>query len=268
MSFQELVSRRDEQQQQQQDPRQSLAAVIFQINTAVSNFRRLVNSLGTPKDNAQLRLKLHNIRQHIGNLTEETSATLKAVCESDHANKVNRGRQIANAKLAKDFQAVIKEFQSVQRAAAQLETSYKPFVPQVVVSSSYGGGQRTLAEQSNEEEQALLVEHRRQELLAVDNERLFNEALIEERSQGIEAVQQQIVEVHEIFKDLSVLVHEQGVMIDDIEENIGSSHSAAVQANRQLSKAADSQKSSSSLVCLLLVIFGAALIIAIIVLAV
>lgn len=47
----------------------------------------------------------------------------------------------------------------------------------------------------------------------LDNEIAFNEAIIEEREQGIKEIQQQISEVNEIFKDLAVLVHEQGVVI-------------------------------------------------------
>lgn len=53
----------------------------------------------------------------------------------------------------------------------------------------------------------------RQEVLLLDNEIVFNEAIIEEREQGIQEIQQQIGEVNEIFKDLAVLVHEQGAMI-------------------------------------------------------
>lgn len=53
----------------------------------------------------------------------------------------------------------------------------------------------------------------RQEVLLLDNEISFNEAIIEEREQGIQEIQQQIGEVNEIFKDLAVLVHEQGTMI-------------------------------------------------------
>lgn len=53
----------------------------------------------------------------------------------------------------------------------------------------------------------------RQEVLLLDNEIAFNEAIIEEREQGIQEIQQQIGEVNEIFKDLAVLVHEQGAMI-------------------------------------------------------
>jgi hypothetical protein len=52
--------------------------------------------------------------------------------------------------------------------------------------------------------------------LFLDNEIAFNEAIIEEREQGIQEIQQQIGEVNEIFKDLAVLVHEQGTMIGNL----------------------------------------------------
>ena len=41
-----------------QDPSRAVAAGVFQVNTAVSTFQRLVNTLGTPKDTPALREKL------------------------------------------------------------------------------------------------------------------------------------------------------------------------------------------------------------------
>lgn len=49
--------------------------------------------------------------------------------------------------------------------------------------------------------------------MLLDNEIAFNEAIIEERELGIQEIQQQIGEVNEVFKDLAVLVHEQGTII-------------------------------------------------------
>jgi len=46
-------------------------------------------------------------------------------------------KKIADAKLAKDFQAVLKEFQKAQRLSAERETAYTPFVPQAVLPSRY-----------------------------------------------------------------------------------------------------------------------------------
>lgn len=272
MSFQDLesgrpLSIRREAINGKQDPSQAVASGVFQINTAVSTFQRLVNTLGTPKDTPELRERLHKTRQHIGQLVKDTSAKLKAASETDQHTEVSANKKIADAKLAKDFQAVLKEFQKAQRLAAERETAYTPFIPQAVLPSSYIASELGLSPDKTQEQQALLIESRRQEVLQLENEVVFNEAIIEEREQGIQEIQQQIGEVNEIFKDLAVLVHEQGVMIDDIDSNIESSYSATVQAKSQLAKASKSQKSNSSLTCLLLVIFGVVLLIIIIVLA-
>lgn len=53
----------------------------------------------------------------------------------------------------------------------------------------------------------------RQDFIQLENETVYNEAVIEEREQGIREIHTQIGEVNEIFKDLAVLVHEQGYMI-------------------------------------------------------
>lgn len=45
------------------------------------------------------------------------------------------------------------------------------------------------------------------------NETSLNEAIIEEREQGIREIQMQIGEVNEIFRDLALLVSEQGGLI-------------------------------------------------------
>lgn len=68
MSFQDIEAgtgtgrqslRLSSNQSQDEWSSQGLASGIFQINTAVSSFYRLVNSLGTPKDTLQLREKLY-----------------------------------------------------------------------------------------------------------------------------------------------------------------------------------------------------------------
>ncbi|XP_004251019.1 syntaxin-22 [Solanum lycopersicum] len=272
MSFQDLDSGRSSGPRRsnvngKQDATQALASGIFQINTAVSTFQRLVNTLGTPKDTPELRDKLHKTRLHIGQLVKDTSAKLKQASETDHRIEVSASKKITDAKLAKDFQAVLKEFQKAQRLAAERETSYSPFVPQAVLPSSYTNSEIDVSSDKSQEQRALLVESRRQEVVLLDNEISFNEAIIEERDQGIQEVQQQIGEVNDIFKDLAVLVHEQGTMIDDIGSNIENSHAATAQGRTQLAKAAKTQRSNSSLTCLLLVIFGIVLLIVIIVLA-
>ncbi|KAI8530495.1 hypothetical protein RHMOL_Rhmol11G0063500 [Rhododendron molle] len=269
MSFQDLEAGRPLNSRRDMiNGTQAVASGIFQINTAVSTFQRLVNTLGTPKDTPELREKLHKTRLHIGQLVKDTSAKLKQASEIDHHVEVGANKKITDAKLAKDFQAVLKEFQKAQRLAAERETAYSPFVPKAVLPSRYyTASEVDISSDKSQEQRALLVQSRRQEVLLLDNEITFNEAIIEEREQGIQEIQHQIGEVNEIFKDLAVLVHEQGTMIDDIGSNIEGAHAATSQGKSHLAKAAKTQRSNSSLACLLLVIFGIVLLIVVIVLA-
>ncbi|KAI7739790.1 hypothetical protein M8C21_018226 [Ambrosia artemisiifolia] len=252
----------------QQDPTQAISSGIFQINTAIIKFQRLVNSLGTPKDTPDLRDNLHKTRLHIGQLVKDTSEKLKKASETDHHADVSVSKKITDAKLAKEFQASLKEFQKTQRLAAERETAYTPSVPQAVLPSSYAASEMDISSDRSQEQRALLVESRRQEVLLLDNEIAFNEAIIEEREQGIQEIQNQIGEVNEIFKDLAVLVHEQGVMIDDIGSNIENSHAATAQARSHLAQASKTQRANSSMTCLLLAIVAIVLCIVVILVAV
>ncbi|XP_059667415.1 syntaxin-22-like [Cornus florida] len=296
MSFEDLESGRHfcSNERQKQDLSQAVAGGVFQLNTAVASFRRLVNTLGTPRDTLQLRQKLHKTRLHIGQLVKETSAKLKQASETDRDAKVSASKKIADAKLAKDFQSVLKEFQKAQRIASERETNYAPFIPKEVfpsrylvnflitiiwldlfiVASNYApfipkevfpssntADKMEISPSRSTKQLSLLVEPKRQEVLLLDNEIVLNEAIIEEREQGIQEIQLQISEANEIFKDLAVLVHKQGVIIDDISSNIDNSNTATRQATSQLAKASETQRSNSSMTCLLLVIFGIILLI-------
>ncbi|URD97446.1 syntaxin [Musa troglodytarum] len=272
MSFQDLeygrpLSGRRDLANGRQDSTQAVAAGLFQITTAVRNFERLVNTIGTPKDTPDLRQKLCNTRLQIGQLVKDTCAKLEQVSETDHRVEVSANKKVADAKLARDFQHILKEFKNLQRLAAERETAYMPLVSQAVLPSSYAAIEADSNSNNTLEQRAVLAESRRQEVLLLDNEIIFNEAIVEEREQGIQEIQQQIDQVNEIFKDLAVLVHDQGVVIDDINTHIENSHAATAQGKTQLKKAAKTQKSNSSLMCLLLVIFGIILLIVIIVIA-
>ncbi|XP_058102728.1 syntaxin-22-like isoform X2 [Magnolia sinica] len=267
MSFQDLEanSKPSTDRRSKHAGNASVAAGIFQITTAVNGFRRLVDSIGTSKDTPDLRQKLHNTRQGIGQLVKETSAQLRALSESDRNSDVNPSKKIEDAKLARDFQAILQDYKKVQQLAVERESAYAPSVSPSSLPISSGADEQVSLD-ADPESQGLLREQRRQEILWLGNEVAFNEAIIEEREQGIKDIQDQIGEANEIFRDLAVLVHEQGVVIDDIDSNIEGSYVTTIQAKSQLAKASKSVKSSSSWCWWVLIIFVLVLVIVLVVL--
>ncbi|RYR04646.1 hypothetical protein Ahy_B06g084421 isoform A [Arachis hypogaea] len=266
MSFQDIQGGPNAAVRRSQSPSQVIAAGIFQINTSVATFRRLVDSLGTVKDTPDHRQKLHNTRQRILKLVKDISAKLKSLSESDrHASGANANKKIEDAKLARDFQTTLQEFQKVQQLASERESTYTPTTaPPPSFPTSSGSGEES--GERDQESQPFMREQRRQEVLLLDNEISFNEAMIEEREQGIREVEEQIGQANDIFKDLAVLVHDQGVVIDDIQSNIDNSAGATTQARVQLAKASKSVKSRTSWCWWVLVIFVVIVVIVLVVL--
>ncbi|EFJ34549.1 hypothetical protein SELMODRAFT_142582 [Selaginella moellendorffii] len=265
MSYQDIESNEGPSPSKQQRATSLLSSGVFQINTRVSAFKKLVNNLGTPKDTVEGRKQLHKLRQQIGNMVKDTSDALKEASKIDHSVPGSASKKYEDAKLARDFQAVLQDFQAVQKKAAEWEAAYTPFVPEAVLPSSYTAGELNLTSQESREDRAMLVEQRRQDVLRLENEVMFNETIIEEREESIREIQNQIGEVHEIFSDLAVLVREQGNIIGEVETNVDSSEALTRDARRHLSRAEESQKSGTSLTCLLVFLFGVLLLVILIV---
>ncbi|KAG1330959.1 putative Syntaxin-22 [Cocos nucifera] len=102
----------------------AVAAGIFQINTAVAGFRRLVDAIGTSKDTSEHRQALQDARKRIGQLVKETSTKLKSLIDANRDE--NPSKRAEEAKLARDFQAAIHDFQKAQKLAEKREEAYAP----------------------------------------------------------------------------------------------------------------------------------------------
>eukprot|EP00889_Picochlorum_renovo_P008562 jgi/Picre1/35592/NNA_003053.t1 len=107
---------------------------------------------------------------------------------------------------------------------------------------------------SGVQEMAALVDGRR-----IENQVQYNEALIEERDRAITEITGQIGEVHQIFQDLAVLVHDQGEMVDDIEANLTRASNKTHDAHTQLIRAERSQRRARSTWCFLAMLAGGAI---------
>ncbi|KAL8619019.1 hypothetical protein ACOMHN_020717 [Nucella lapillus] len=75
--------------------------------------------------------------------------------------------------------------------------------------------------------------------------------LVREREDAIKKLEGDIMDVNTIFKDLGMLVHEQGEVLDSIEANIDNTQKTVQEGTHQLSKAMDYQKKSRRKMCIL-----------------
>lgn len=90
------------------------------------------------------------------------------------------------------------------------------------------------------------------DVAGLENEISYNQALIQEREQGIQEIEAAMAEVHEIFCDLGLLVGEQQGYLDNIEANIESSAVRARGAVRELTRARERQRRRrGNIICML-----------------
>ncbi|CAD6337176.1 unnamed protein product [Miscanthus lutarioriparius] len=252
-------------------PHAVVAHCVFQINTKVSELRRLAHEIAAGAGDAPVvRERIRRARADVTRLARNTARRL-----ADPAAAAAVGPN-----LATDFQAALREFQWVQgriieadrqetaaAAARRVPPMFPPPSP-----PSYGGSPIGSSQLNNvnatagaadqqynniQMQQQQLVESRRtQELALLDNEITFNEALVEEREREICKIQQEIAEINEISVDLAKLVHDQQGAIDVVETNVEKAAMETSKAEEQLSRAALTHETSSSMKCLLITVFG------------
>uniref|UniRef100_A0A2P2JL83 Syntaxin N-terminal domain-containing protein n=1 Tax=Rhizophora mucronata TaxID=61149 RepID=A0A2P2JL83_RHIMU len=156
MSFQDLEAGRPSRRDLingKQDATQALASGIFQINTAVSTFQRLVNTLGTPKDTPELREKLcvlsffllllPTFQRLVNRRTEKADVIVASNSKlrlPGNPNPTNRPTNQTNPLSCNSYrQFLASVFRNQRTRVVSPEEEEGPFCSSVVVGKRRGG---------------------------------------------------------------------------------------------------------------------------------
>uniref|UniRef100_A0A8D0GPN1 Syntaxin-7 n=1 Tax=Sphenodon punctatus TaxID=8508 RepID=A0A8D0GPN1_SPHPU len=224
---------------------QRITSNIQKITQCAAEIQRVLNQFGTPQDTHELRQQLQQKQQYTNQLAKETDKIIKEF-GSLPATSEPRQRKIQKDRLVNEFTAALTNFQRVQRQAAERE---KEFVARVRASSRVSG---SAPEEGYRE--GTLVSWDSQPQAQLQDEDITEDdlRLIEERESAIRQLEADIMDINEIFKDLGMMIHEQGDVIDSIEANVESTEVHVQQANQQLSRASDYQHKSRKKICILI----------------
>ncbi|XP_067402854.1 syntaxin-7 [Emydura macquarii macquarii] len=228
---------------------QRITSNIQKITQCSTEIQRILHQLGTPQDTPELRQQLQQKQQHTNQLAKETDKYIKEF-GSLPATTEQRQRKIQKDRLVAEFSTALANFQRVQRQAAEKE---KDLVARVRAGSRVSGGP---SEDSYKE--GTLVSWESQHQAQVQDEEVTEDdlRLIEERESSIRQLEADIVDINEIFKDLGMMIHEQGDVIDSIEANVENADVHVQQGNQQLSRAADYQRKSRKKMCIIILVLA------------
>ncbi|XP_063166017.1 syntaxin-7 [Candoia aspera] len=228
---------------------QLITSNIQKITQCTAEIQRVLNQLGTPQDTHELRQQLQQKQQYTNQLAKETDKYIKEFGSLPSISE-QRQRRLQKDRLVNEFTTTLTNFQRVQRQAAEKE---REFVARVRASSRVSGG----APEESYREGTLVSWDSQPQTQVLDEEITEDDLrLIEERESAIRQLEADILDINEIFKDLGMMIHEQGDVIDSIEANVETAEVHVQQANQQLSRASEYQRKSRKKICILILILA------------
>ncbi|XP_065669954.1 syntaxin-7 isoform X2 [Hydra vulgaris] len=221
----------------------SISNNISMLTKKVASIQRMVNQIGTSQDVPELFELLQNDQKEANQMAKQTSTLLKQLSQLETGNAAeSKQRKIQQEKFQDNFTFALQNLQKVQRLAAEKERSSVQRARAKSIEKGYGYSDDTSPIKSSGVQ------------LQVQQEAELSLDMIKEREDALRQLESDIVDVNEIFKDLAIMVHEQGEVIDSIEANVATAAIQVETGNAQLEKAKNYQKSARKKKCCLLVI--------------
>ena len=184
----------------------SISSKIFNITSNVTLVHRYIGLLGTPRDTEKMRTSLMDTLTRTQKLTRELLPSIRELSHWDPED-VGPNERYEQKKLTAEYQKAALDFQNAQRLALEKQKDYIKDVKAII-------DEETREQDHSPHSPHSYEQHQQQRLQLLDNSEIeFNEQLIEEREQEILGIEQSIMELNEIFKDLATIVVEQGNML-------------------------------------------------------
>jgi t-SNARE complex subunit (syntaxin) len=247
---------------------QDMMNKLFTLSGNTSRLRTEIGHLGTRRDTARVRERVHD-------LIDQSQETLKEVGEGvkrvqtwgeDHGgDELTPAQKYKQQKLFREFRSGLEEFQALQRQALEKQRASVSAARAAAAHEEEAGGtgDNVPLSPTGQQQQQLMQQDLR---LAPQDEVDFQEALIAERETEIQNIEQGVGDLNVLFQQVAQIVTEQGEQLGGIAENVERTHEDTRGADRELRQAARYQKNARSKACCLLIVL--AVILTIIVLAV
>lgn len=229
----------------------------------VSQFDSQRRLIGSKRDSTHLRDNINELTKKISDLDTAIQSLILNISQLIN-KKLNKPQQttsdgnpgsrldisnrqiVIKERLVAEFNELHKGFQNSirQYQEKKLACPIKTIVPSEITEST------PLISGNSQQQTQMQIEDQDQ---INETELQYHLMLTEERNREITQVTEGILEVNAIFKDLGELVTQQGEQLDTIEDNIFQLHGNVQQADKELRKADEYQRSKGKWSCILLV---------------
>lgn len=192
----------------------SISQNISIITSNVATIHRYIGLLRTPRDTERMRTSLMETLAKTKSISKDMVPDIRKLSRWN-PDEIGPSKKFEQHKLAGDFQKAVIDFQNAQKLALEKQ---KDFVKEVRQAIDGDGNEHELSPDGRGQHfWGARQIHDEQRMRFLDNSEVaFNEELIEEREHEIQEIEQGIVALNEIFRDLATIVTEQGSLIGHI----------------------------------------------------
>nr|XP_047124287.1 solute carrier family 17 member 9 isoform X3 [Hydra vulgaris]XP_047124294.1 solute carrier family 17 member 9 isoform X4 [Hydra vulgaris] len=229
----------------------NISSKIFQINKNLSSLESISKKIEESNDEA-VEQKIHVISKETNQLANDIRDLFKEISElfqrnqPVHQNNFQRNQPVHQVnlsinqnKLKNEFESSLTRYQKIQNViASKMKANIqKEMIPEATYDET---DEITLVSYESDQEKPCVLSYdtknlndqtERTQLVMHDLEEL------KEKESRLNQIEEDILNVNEIFRDMALLVHEQGSTIDSIESNIEHAVIQVEQANSELIRA-------------------------------
>ncbi|XP_078317835.1 syntaxin-7-like isoform X1 [Crassostrea virginica] len=240
----------------------AISSNIQQITQNVSQIQNNVSKIGTPQDSDEIRDRVHQLTHHTNQVAKESNKLMKDLAHLTVPGSEQSKWRMQRDRLTDEFSTALKNFQTIQRTAAEKE---RASVARARAQS--GNYTKSPFDDDTGREDMNMTPGFSQTRQILQMEEDVDLDMLHEREAAIKQLESDIVDVNQIFKDLGMLVHEQGEMLDSIEANVETTAGHVEAGREQLSKAVTYQSKARRKKCICVVILVVVLAVIAIILA-
>nr|CAD7440466.1 unnamed protein product [Timema bartmani]CAD7453996.1 unnamed protein product [Timema tahoe] len=218
---------------------ENITTNIYTINTNWKNLERALKSIGTERDNQGLRDQVHVTQLSCNQIVAQTTKDLQRL--NVVVRRGDKQQKLQVEKLTNDFKEALQCYSKLQTKVAE-----KMKVSLLKRQSSQSG-----AYNEDDENQLLEEEEGIAAQKALQKELVFENEMLAEREQRVRQIEDDILDVNHIMRELSAMVYEQADTVNSIENNIESVHSNVELGADQLQIASQYQNKYRRKLCIL-----------------
>jgi len=210
--------------------------LLEDMTNIIENYKIISNYLpkvGAKGDSQRLRDSIYHALTLANKRIISSEANIKKM--KNYQNHRNKDVKNLAWKIVEDFNKLQENLKKLNIVAYNRFEESNP--PINNGNQAYDEATPLFSNQESHENEQLLK--KQQAYLQLENERDFQDAIIHERDEEIKVIQHQMREVNTIFQDISMLVNQQGEMMDNIMLNLSS---AGNNVNVAVGKVEDAKK--------------------------